>query len=104
MKKMIIAAVIAVAAAACGGSGLPTDATGAPKLSAVAASIGCTDLKPLKPAMFASKEGTCKLNGRDVDLATFASHQLKQNWEKVGESGFEPLVKDGPGWVAFGSS
>lgn len=46
---MIIAAIAVTAAAGCSrGSSLPTDATGTPTLSAVASSIGCTGLKPMK--------------------------------------------------------
>jgi len=102
MKKIIVVAAIAAAATAgCGGSSsLPKDATGAPKLSAVAASIGCTGLKPYsQPAIYISATGRCKLGGRSVDLATFASDDLKQNWLKIATS-FAPLVKDGPGWAA----
>jgi len=90
------------AIAGCGGSGLPTDATGVPKLSAVASSIGCTNLQPIKPTLYASAEGNCKLNGRDVDLVTFATDQLQQNWEQVADQ-FGPKIKDGPGWAAYGS-
>ena len=100
MRKMIMIAVLAAAIAGCGGSGLPTDATGAPKLSAVAQSIGCTGLQPIKPTMFASAEGNCKLNGRDIDLVTFATDKLRDNWEKIADE-FGPKVKDGPGWAAY---
>jgi hypothetical protein len=103
MKRIIIIASIAmaVAIAGCGGSGLPKDDTGAPQLSAVATSIGCTGLRPeSQPTMFASAEGTCTLNDHKVDLATFASRQLRDNWEKIGKV-MVPLVKDGPGWAAF---
>src|SRR5258708_31587448 len=99
MRRIIAIGAIAAAAAGCGSS-LPKDVTGAPKLSAVAASIGCTKLKPFKPTMFASEEGTCRLGSRDIDLATFASDQLKQNWLKIAQN-FDPLVKDGPGWAAM---
>jgi hypothetical protein len=79
MRKIMMIAAVAVAIAGCSsGSSLPKDVTGAPKLSAVAASIGCANLKPIKPTMFASEEGGCKLNGRDVDLATFASDRLSE--------------------------
>src|SRR5262249_32219441 len=100
MRKILAIAAIAIAATACCGSGLPKDQTGAPKLSAVADSIGCKDLQPIKPTMFASAEGNCTLNGRDVDLVTFASEQLQQNWEQIADE-FGPKIKDGPGWAAY---
>ena len=101
MKRIIITAAIMLAAAGCGGgSGLPTDATGAPKLAAVAESIGCKNLKPFKPTLYASAEGNCKLDGRTVDLATFATDKLQHNWEQVAGN-FSAKIKDGPGWAAY---
>jgi hypothetical protein len=39
--------------------------------------LGCTDLKPMsQPTLYASAEGNCKLNGRTIDLATFATSKL----------------------------
>ncbi len=99
-KILIIAAIAAAATAGCGGSSLPKDVTGAPKLGAVAASVGCTGLKPLNPpTMLASAEGFCRYQGRNADLATFATDTLKANWEKIATQ-FAPLIKDGPGWAA----
>jgi hypothetical protein len=101
-KKIIVITVIAAAiTAGCGGSSLPTDETGAPQLSAVANSIGCMHLKPMsQPTMFASAEGNCKLHGRDIDLVTFATDKLRDNWEKVADN-FGAKIKDGPGWAAY---
>ena len=96
-----MAAIIAVGmtVAACGYSG-PKDVTGAPTLQSAAASLGCTDLKPMsQPTMFASAEGSRRYQGRSVDLATFASDTLRRNWEKIATQ-FAPLIKDGPGWAA----
>jgi hypothetical protein len=99
MKKLIAAVVLAAAIAGCGGSA-PTDATGAPTLRSAATSLGCTDLKPMsQPTMYASAEGNCQYHGRSVDLATFATDTLKQNWLKIATQ-FAPLIKDGPGWAA----
>jgi hypothetical protein len=99
MRKIIIIVGVALAAAACGGGG-PKDVTGAPTLASAAASLGCTGLQPIsQPTLFASAEGNCTYQGRNVDLATFATSTLRANWLKIATQ-FAPLIKDGLGWAA----
>jgi hypothetical protein len=104
MKKIIVIAAITVAVAGCGGSSLPKDVTGAPKLGADAHLIGCRNLKPLsEPTMFAAAEGDCRISGRSVDLVTFSTDQARDNWEKAAETFGGKKIKDGPGWAAYWS-
>ena len=103
MRKIITAAALAaaVAATAAGcGSSAPKDVTGAPTLASAAASLGCTGRTPMsQPTMYASAEEDCQYQGRNVDLATFATDALKSNWLKIATQ-FSPLIKDGQGWAA----
>jgi hypothetical protein len=105
MHRTIRAAALAAATAAivtaCGGSSLPTTPAGAPRITAVAKSIGCTGFKPSNPpTMFASSEGFCRLHGRKADLVTFTSPKFKQDWERIAGA-FAPKLEDGPDWAAY---
>jgi hypothetical protein len=76
------------------------DVTGAPTLASAAAALGCTGLTPMsQPTMFASAEGSCSYQGRNVDLATFGTDTLRDNWLKIATQ-FSPLIKEGTGWAA----
>jgi hypothetical protein len=88
--RPLAALVIAAAAlTACGGPGpaaSPAVSTAAapPAAAAVAAQLGATAVQPLNPpTLYAYSEVTATLHGRAVDIATFRTNQLRDQWVKA---------------------
>ena len=103
MRKILITAAIGIGAltlAGCGGSAA-TSASGAspaaPTVAQVAAQIGATDVSTISPTLYASHEGDATWHGQSVDIATFATDQLRDSWEAVART-FGPILEDGHDW------
>lgn|SRR5512135_35945 len=102
--KATLAATAAAALLAAGcGSSTPTVPPQAPTISEVSAArslTGCTAVKP--PTLYASAEADCRTSsGQQIDLATFATNQLRDNWVKVATE-FGPLIFAGDRYAAVG--
>jgi hypothetical protein len=105
MRTWIAGAALAVLAlAGCGGaSAAPQVQAPAPSVSAVAASLHLTITDKISPpTMFASYEAHATTpSGQSVDLATFASDQLRDSWLRIA-SVFGPVLFKGPGYAGVG--
>ena len=85
MRYLIAVALLAagLTLAACG-SGSGGSKPSSP--SALATKIGCTGFASMTPTLYAREEGTCKLSGDDLDIATFSSAGNESSWLKVAGS------------------
>lgn len=72
-----------------------------PTAADVASQVGATGFTTMQPTLYASTEGTATWNGKQVDIVTFTSPQLKSSWVNVA-SQFETILKDGGTWVIAG--
>ncbi len=54
-----------------------------PTAAHVAAEIGATDVQTFAPTLYASDEADAVWHGRNVDIATFATTQLQDNWKQI---------------------
>ena len=94
-------AITALALAGCGSSAATSTITtfnAAPTVAQVAAQIGATGVTAINPTLYASHEGNAAWHGQQVDIATFATDTLRDNWEKVARQ-FGPILTDGPGYA-----
>jgi hypothetical protein len=57
----------------------------------------------MSPTLFAREEGSCTLNGDDLDIVTFSTSANENNWIKVG-SQFGGIIVKGPLWVVAAGS
>jgi hypothetical protein len=81
MRRIVLAecALATIALAACGSSG--STAAAPPAAAKIAAQIGATGVQPVKlPTLYAYDEVTATLHGRSVDIATFRTGQLRDQW------------------------
>ena len=100
MRTARLLAALAISAAAltltaCGGSS-PSSGTSpaAPSVAQVAAQIGATGVSVFSPTLYASHEGSATWHGQQIDIATFATDQLRDQWEAIArQSG--PILADG---------
>ena len=91
-------AVLALALAACGGSGHATTggtASQPPTAAQVAAQIGATGVQEVNPpTLYAYTEAHATWQGRTVDIVTFRTAKLQASWEQVAGQ-FTGIVKHG---------
>lgn len=80
--------------AACGGS----QPSAPPSPSALASRIGCTGYSSISPTLYAREEGSCTVNGDDLDIATFSSTSDEDN-SVCAASGFGGIIVKGNLWV-----
>jgi hypothetical protein len=83
---LMIAGMATVAITGCGGSAsnTPNTASQPPMASVIADQLGCTDVQAMDPTLYAYDEVTATCNGHNgVDIATFRTNQLRDNWIKV---------------------
>jgi hypothetical protein len=80
--------------AACGGS----QPSAPPSPSALASRIGCTGYSSISPTLYAREEGSCTLNGDDLDIATFSTTSNEDNWVKAA-SEFGGVIVKGNLWA-----
>jgi hypothetical protein len=59
----------------------PSTEASAPSAADVARDLHATNVQPMDPTLYASDEATATWDGRDVDIATFATEQLKEQWK-----------------------
>ncbi len=81
MKLQMAVSVVLLAAvtglAACGGSAPAAP----PAASAIASQLGATGVRAVKPpTLYAYDEVTATLRGRPVDIATFRTDKLRDQW------------------------
>ena len=81
MRKLPAAAVLAVAftLTACSGGSSGTSAA-PPTAAQVAAQLGATNVEQIDPTLYAYDEATATWHGKDVDIATFRSNDLRDKW------------------------
>lgn len=116
MKRPTTVITVSIAAAAvlagCGsaasstpGHAYPPAATPAqdagPTLAQAAAEAGATDVQATYPTMYASHEGHATWHGRTVDIATFQTQQLGDQWIAVAKT-FAPILATGNLWAMAG--
>jgi hypothetical protein len=95
-RGLIAVAVTAgIALAACGGSA-PSKP---PSPSALASRIGCTGYSSMSPTLFAREEGSCTLNGDDLDIVTFSTTANEDNWTKAASSFGGGVIVKGSLWA-----
>jgi hypothetical protein len=88
-------AAAALTLAACGGTTPASTAATPPAASAVAAQLGATGVQPLDPpTLYAYSEVTATLRGKAVDIATFRTNQLRDQWVQAA-SQFEGIAQTG---------
>lgn len=90
-------AVLALALAGCGGSAAAPSGVSppAPTVAQVAGQIGATAVttEP-SPTLYASHEGNATWHGQSVDIATFATDELRDSWEAIARTQ-GPILADG---------
>jgi hypothetical protein len=93
------AVAIGLALNACG-QGTPSKP---PSPSGLASRVGCAGFSSMSPTLFAREEGTCTLNGDDLDVVTFSTSANEDNWIKTA-SQFGGIIVKGPLWVVAADS
>jgi ABC-type amino acid transport substrate-binding protein len=100
-------AVTALALAGCGTTATTTTApprpavtvtatTAAPTAAEVADQLGATGIVPVTPpTLYAYDEANAVWDGRDVDIATFATEQLRDSWKTIAGQ-FGAILLTGP--------
>ena len=53
----------------------------------------------MDPTLYASDEATAVWDGRDVDIATFATEQLKEQWKTAAGQFGTTILLSGPLYV-----
>lgn len=94
-----VTAAIGLALTACGG-GTPSKP---PSPSALASRLGCGGFSSMSPTLFAREEGTCTLNGDDLDVVTFSTSANEDNWIKAAGQ-FGGIIVKGPLWAVAADS
>jgi hypothetical protein len=92
-------ATVSFALTACGGS-TPSQP---PSPASLASRLGCTGFSSMSPTLFAREEGSCTLNGDDLDVVTFSTSANEDNWIKVGGQ-FGGVIVKGALWVIAAGS
>ena len=104
MRTAAAAALAVLALAGCGTGAAVTSRSqppatsqeqSAPSARAIASQIGATGYQPITPTLYASDEGNATWHGRMVDIATFASPELRASWVQAAEQ-FVPIMTEGP--------
>jgi uncharacterized lipoprotein len=90
-KLRAVILVLAVATLAACSSGSASTAAAPPSAASVAAQLGATDVQHIDPTLYAYDEATATLNGKAVDIATFRTDALRDQWVTVASqfSGIE---------------
>jgi hypothetical protein len=113
--KVTALAIAALALAGCGGTAATTGTSppaatsaqsaasqsataAAPTAAQVADQLGATSIVPVKPTLYAYDEADAVWDGRNVDIATFATEQLRDSWKTVA-SQFSAILLTGPLYV-----
>lgn len=52
----------------------------------------------MDPTLFASSEATAMYKGRTVDIATFGSQSLRDQWVGIA-SQYGPIITEGDNWA-----
>ena len=89
-------AITALALAGCGSTAATTSGASpaAPTVAQVASQIGATGVTTIDPTLYASHEGNATWHGQKVDIATFATDTLRDQWETAAKQ-FGPILTDG---------
>jgi len=74
----------------------------APDITQLANSIGATQLTAIDPTLYASSEATAMWHGQPVDITTFSSQQLRDQWLSIAQQ-YVPIITVGPSWVIAGN-
>jgi hypothetical protein len=103
-----LAALSIVALAGCGsaatsqvGSAPPSAVqtyNAGPTPAQVARQIGATGLTPRTVSMYASAEETGTWHGKTVDITTFQTTALRDQWIAIGQQ-YGPILATGPLWT-----
>ena len=56
------------------------------------------------PTLFAREEGTCTLNGGDLDVITFSTSANEDNWIKAASQFGGGIIVKGPLWAVAADS
>jgi hypothetical protein len=100
IRNVLVMVVLAAGVAACGGSPAVQQA-GPPSIAQVAAAHGLTITDHVGPGeLYVSDSAICTDRaGRKIELVTFASDTLRDNWVRVAGQ-FAEIVFTGPGYAA----
>ena len=77
----------------------PSTEASAPSAADVARDLHATSVQPMDPTLYASDEATAVWDGRDVDIATFATEQLKEQWKTAAGQFGTTILLSGPLYV-----
>ena len=79
MGKLCAVALAVLTLAACSGGSTSTAAT-PPSATSVARQLGATNVETMDPTLYAYSEVTATLHGKTVDIATFRTDKLRDQW------------------------